>query len=206
MNKPSIIGRKFGRLVVLRKLHHLSKLKGRFYYLCACDCGKRKRVQGRCLISGNTLSCTCLAKEKASQRMKTHGMSKTRVHNIWIGMFVRCYKKTSRNFHNYGGRGITICKRWHKFERFYADMGEPPSKTHSIDRINGNKNYQPSNCRWATAKEQTNNLRRNVRLTYNGETLTASQWSERLGIGKSTLRKRINNYSYSHKDALEKST
>ncbi len=96
-----------------------------------------------------------------TKRQTKHGMTRTKVYCAWVGMKMRCYDKNSTNFKYWGGRGITVCKRWiNSFENFYKDMGDPPTKTHSVDRINNNGNYTPKNCRWATKKEQVKNRRK----------------------------------------------
>jgi hypothetical protein len=119
-----------------------------------------------------------------------HGKSYDRVHKIWDGMLQRCTNPKQKGFHRYGGRGITVCDRWRSFENFLADMGEPPQGT-SLDRINNDGNYEPSNCRWATAEEQANNRRNNRILTMDGRSLTVSQWSRLLKIGEGGIRHRL---------------
>lgn len=115
----------------------------------------------------------------------THGMSHTRVFKIWLGVLDRCRNDRQGN---YGKRGITVCAKWeNSFEAFYRDMGEPPSRQHSIDRINVDGNYEPSNCRWASRKEQANNTTRNTILTVNNESHTIAQWCERIGMKPTTL-------------------
>lgn len=119
-----------------------------------------------------------------------HGMSDTRVHNIWLGMVDRCRNDRSGN---YGKRGIRVCSRWERFENFLADMGEPPGPRYSIDRIDVNGHYDPSNCRWATRKEQARNTRRNTHLTLRGETKTLVEWCEALGLKPPTVCVRLAN-------------
>lgn len=116
-----------------------------------------------------------------------HGKSGTVEYRIWSGMRGRCQEKTGRAARNYRDRGIVVCPEWDSFEQFLKDMGPRPSPKHSIDRIDGNGPYAPWNCRWATPTEQLNNTRVNVRLTYQGRTLTLSQWARELGIDRRTL-------------------
>lgn len=190
------VGKRFGRLLVLKRdPDDIRRV------ICKCDCGAIKSTR-YCVIEQGTRSCGCLAAELASKRSKTHGLSKTRIYHCWSGIFRRCYKENDISYKNYGSRGIRVCKRWHKFENFYADMGNPPSLKHSIDRIDVNGNYEPSNCRWATQKEQGNNTRVNRRIKLNGTTLTLSQWSERLNIDRTTISKRIDKYKWSKTKAL----
>jgi DNA-binding CsgD family transcriptional regulator len=123
-----------------------------------------------------------------------HGMSNSPEFSCWHGMKSRCLNKNSKNYHRYGGRGITICERWlNSFENFYEDMGPKPSPNHSIDRKNNNGNYEPSNCRWATAKEQLDNREITVRTKLNGELLTVSEISDILKMNRHTVYNRIKN-------------
>ena len=124
------------------------------------------------------------------ERSKTHGMSRTRTYKIWFGMKKRCKDESSNRFASYGGRGIRVCERWEVFENFLADMGECPAGM-SIDRIDTNGNYEPSNCRWASAKEQARNRRYNKLLTANGETKPVAEWAEQLGIDQRVIHLRL---------------
>lgn len=116
-------------------------------------------------------------------------------------MKAACNNPNHHNYANYGGRGITMCERWKSFENFLADMGERPSRQHTIDRIDNNGNYEPGNCRWATPRQQLTNKRNNVRLTFNGETMTLMEWSERYNLLFETLRGRLKR-GWSVEDAL----
>lgn len=123
-----------------------------------------------------------------------HSINKrhTKTYSAWHSMRDRCELPNNPQYCNYGGRGIRVCERWRKFENFLADMGESPSLKHSIDRFpDNNGNYEPGNCRWATKKEQANNKRTNVFVTFNGETKTVSQWAEGLGWKTNTLIYRL---------------
>jgi hypothetical protein len=126
-------------------------------------------------------------------RKITHGKWGSKEWNSWDHMKRRCSNLNDQNYPNYGGRGITVCERWLKFENFYADMGDAPTKAHSLDRIDVNGNYEPTNCRWATNKEQQNNRTDNKILTIDGESKTVSQWAEFTGLPISTIWSRINN-------------
>ena len=185
--KPIAPGTRFGRLVVLKrssgKEHRL---------LCECDCGSKKTIVAASLRHGQTRSCGCLQKERAIESRRIHGhcgsvRKASRTYTTWRGMMQRCTNPTHNRWERYGGRGITVCERWLKFENFLADMGErPPGKT--IDRYpDTNGNYEPGNCRWATAGEQSNNRRSNRTITVGGVTRTMAQWARALGMKYQTL-------------------
>lgn len=158
---------------------------GHSHFLCRCVCGKEKSIMGGHLVTQRSTNCGC--KKPGKYR---HGKTKTRTHRIWQNMRGRCRNPNLPDFKHYGGRGITVCERWNVFENFLADMGECPPGL-SIDRIDVNGNYEPGNCRWATQKEQTNNQRKNVRLTLNGRTQTLQQWADELKLDASMIRWRL---------------
>lgn len=186
-------GERFGRLTVLKRVYVEQKgHRSHAYWLCKCDCGNETVVDGSNLRRGTTKSCGCYQKE-SMDRFCTHRKSNTRLYGIWRTMKTRCYNQSYDSFHRYGGRGITICDEWlNDFQSFYDwAMENGYSDDLTIDRIDNNGNYEPSNCRWATAKEQSNNTRRNVRIEFNGESHTMAEWSKILGIKYITLYKRI---------------
>lgn len=138
----------------------------------------------------NKFSALCREKQRAA--VTTHGMSQTTTWRIWRGMRRRCYDTNIQGYANYGGRGITVCDRWRdSFENFYADMGERPSKQHSLERRDNNGNYTPHNCYWATNIEQHNNTRRSVFLEFQGKKQTITQWARELNINVATLYNRV---------------
>jgi len=172
-------------------------------WLCQCECGTIRAVRRNSLVNGDSQSCGCLAFELSAQRGTTHGMSGSYAYACWQAMKARCYYKIHPHYANYGGRGIVVCQRWlDSFENFIQDMGMPPSEDHSIDRYpNHDGNYEADNCRWATPIEQQRNMRTNRLLTFAGKTQCVSAWAEESGIGKTTIKERLNR-GWSAEDAL----
>lgn len=125
-------------------------------------------------------------------RRITHGMSKTREYHIWFNMMDRCYNPANAAYANYGGRGITVCERWHMFENFYADICPRPVGRLTLDRKDNSLGYSKENCRWTTYKIQQRNRRDNRLYTINGETCSVSEWSERFGLRVNTVLMRLN--------------
>ena len=183
--QSNLEGQVFGRLTVVEDL---GNVEGYRAYRCTCSCGSETVVAAhRLLHEKGPRSCGCLQREAVTK----HGMEGTRVYKIWQGMKSRCYNRNHVSFKHYGGRGIAICERWlNDFAIFYADVGEPPSDRHTLDRRDANGNYEPGNCRWATWLEQVNNTRSNVLLTYDGETRTAAEWARITGLNAATIRQR----------------
>lgn len=168
-------GNRYGMLRVLKRdtrPRKPTKSKPKTYWMCKCDCGKIISVQAYNLRCGQTKSCGCYHKKRTSETSITHGMSrfsdgKIRPEfNAWIGIKTRCYNKNRPEYERYGGRGIIVCDRWlDSFDNFFEDMGARPSPKHSIDRIDVNGDYEPSNCRWTTDTIQARNQRISKRNT-----------------------------------------
>ena len=202
-----IIGMKFGRLTVV-KLHHVKQLKRRFYYyLCKCDCGNDYIVLKSALLNGSTRSCGCYNTEIRIQQCKKrakHNLTNTRLHRIWEKMHGRCFCPTSQDYTNYGGRGITICEEWkNDFKAFYDwAMANGYKDNLTIDRINVNGNYEPSNCRWVGAKVQQRNRRNNKLITFKGETHCLFEWAEIYNIPPKILSQRINRDKKTFEEAI----
>lgn len=195
--RHDLAGQRFGKLNVVR--FEGQNKHGSSLWRCLCDCGTEKAVSSNDLRTGNTTSCGChrdqaLAAGRAElvARQTTHGKSRTKEHRVWQNMIYRCHTKTSRQYADYGGRGIKVCARWRKsFSAFLEDMGPAPSPKHSLDRLDNDKGYGPGNCRWATPKEQQNNRRANRPLEYKGEKRNLCEWAERFGLDKATLHGRL---------------
>lgn len=182
MNTPVIsVGMKFSQWTVLAQAEKKSRHPR---WLCRCQCGRELIIYQCHLRSGNSKSCRKCHSD-------TKGMSKTPTWMSWSAMLERCTNKNHDAFHRYGGRGITVCDKWGRFAGFYEDMGLRPNGM-SIDRIDNNIGYCKENCRWATHKEQSNNMSTNRKVEYRGKEYTIKQLSEYLGMNYDTLWKRFN--------------
>lgn len=156
-DRMDLTGMRFGRLIAI-SFSHVDKHR-KVHWLCSCDCGGAKIVATNSLRAGKTTSCGCFQRES---HYRTHGFApknsqRRTEYRIWSLMRDRCRNPKNNRWDRYGGRGIAVCERWADFTTFFADMGERPSLKHSIDRIDNDGNYEPGNCRWATASQQVNN-------------------------------------------------
>jgi len=183
-------GKRFGRLVVAGFAGTTGKHS---HWWCRCDCGKITKPTTIKLRGGKTKSCGCHALDARRKAATRHGeatsRSRTSEYRSYHHMRRRCLNPKDAAFPDYGGRGITICDRWLNgedgrsgLECFLADMGRKPSATHSLDRIDSDGNYEPSNCRWGTKKEQARNRRSNRYVEVRGERLSVPDACERLGV------------------------
>lgn len=195
-NINDLSGRKFGRWTVIKFhsiINHYSKFE------CHCECGVIRIVFGNSLKSGKSKSCGCLQKEEACNLHSKHNMTNSLEYSSWENMKARCFNKKHKSYKRYGGRGITICKRWlgdKGFINFIKDMGLKPTPKHTIERINKNKNYTKSNCIWATYFIQNRNHSRNVYITHKGETRIMTDWVGYNEITYDTLRWRYKKHGY----------
>lgn len=177
-------GQRFGRLIAISPC----RIGRRAGWTCQCDCGQIKAIVSYRLQSGHTQSCGCKLLDGSIRR--THGMKGTRIYSIWKDMRKRCRNPATRAYHNYGGRGISVCSEWNKFENFLADMGLP-SEGATLDRIDVNGPYSQDNCRWASRMEQCRNMRKNRILEHDGNVHCVSAWADRIGISANTLHRRL---------------
>ena len=203
MKSIEAIGKKINKLTVIS----LRKHGRRVYAICKCDCGNTKEICLSNILSGKQKSCGCLVKHNLENGLchLQHGLSKHPLHNVWDKIKGRCYNKKDHAYKNYGARGIIMCNEWkNSFKCFYDwAVKNGYKKGLSIDRIDNDGNYCPENCRWATAKEQANNRRSNILVTYNHKTQSLLKWSEEKNIPYRTLRARIKVYNWDTKKALE---
>lgn len=198
-----LTGQRFGRLVVLERAENSKN--GQARWKCQCDCGNVKIIQGNHLRQGTTKSCGCLEKENLYKiaHQKTHGETKTRLYQIWSGIKQRCNNINSPDYYRYGGRGITICEEWLKYEPFRDwAVNNGYSENLSIDRIDNNKGYNPENCRWITMFEQAGNRRNNHIISYNGEEKTIAEFAREYNIPYATLRARLCVYNWDIEKSL----
>lgn len=193
-----LTGQIFDRLFVIgisRKVQ--SGKRERYYWKCQCQCGNEKEVRTDCLISGSVRSCGCLKLEQDNINLTAfhrHKLSNTRLWHIYYGILHRCYNCKDKRYKDYGGRGIEVCQEWRNSFDCFAEWAQKMRYADGlqIDRINNNGNYEPTNCRWVTAKEQSRNRRSNIIVSYKGEDMTLIEASEKSGLSYSALNARWN--------------
>lgn len=194
-------GGRFGRLTVLSRAG--SYKKGNIVWLCRCDCGNELPVLGQRLRVGKTRSCGCLNKELIKQRLTIHGKTGCRLFRIWAGIKTRCLNHNARMWPRYGGRGVSICAQWLEsfsaFEEWAISAGYADNL--SIDRIDNDGNYEPSNCRWATKKQQARNTSRNVRFDDGSLVIDAADASH---VKMATVRTRVRKQGMSLEEATRR--
>lgn len=211
MRFKDLTGKKFNRLTVIKRSKSTKRANGktRTNWLCLCDCGKHIIVESSNLVYGNSRSCGCLKHENIKEIGKkniTHGMTNTRIYRIWGKIKDRCLNKKCRDYPYYGGRGITIFTEWEKsFQSFYNWSIKNGYKDNlTIDRIDVNGNYEPSNCRWATWIQQENNKRTTIFVEYKGKKQSISDWCRELNLNYNTVKSRLLFRKWTPEKALTK--
>jgi len=192
-----MIGLRFGKLVVMSGPASKNHSK---YWLCVCDCGNTHSVKTKYLRNGDTKSCGCM-KSEANKLRTTHGRTHSTEYHRWASMIRRCSSEKDKQWKNYGGRGIKVCDRWTTFGNFYADMGNCPDGM-QLDRIDNDKGYEPSNCRWTDVDTQSRNRRNNHILISGGISKTIAEWSEYTGIKYRTILSRVRQLNWTVEQAL----
>lgn len=199
-NIKDMRGKRFGRLTVLE--YAGSRGSGQYaHWHCICDCGQEAAIKGQSLRAGDTRSCGCLNQEMRHSA-KVHGMHNIPEYHIWQAAKARCNNSNNAKFEHYGGRGIKMCREWQdNFAVFIADVGRRPEGKYTLERIDNDGNYEPSNCQWATYATQNRNNRRTRLLTFRGETHCLTDWAKIVGLNRDALNARIRS-GWSIKKAL----
>ena len=185
-----LTGQRYGRLKVIK---YVGVKRTHKAYLCKCDCGTEKIITSSDLRSGRVKSCGCYKQELITDENEIHGLRKHRLYSIWANMKSRCYNPNATHYKRYGGRGIQICDQWRNdFKAFYDwAMNNGYKDGLTIDRINVNGDYEPSNCRWATDNEQARNTSTNKIFTINNESKSLIEWCEIYNINYRTVQDRL---------------
>jgi len=200
MKKLDLTGQRFERLVVIGEAPHEVGKHAR--WRCKCDCGNVIELRCTSLTSGTTKSCGCYNADKGKKSLTKHGMYYHSSYQTWRRMMTRCYNPNSEDYPEYGGRGITVCERWHDVKNFIEDMGVRP-KAASIDRIENDKGYQPGNCRWSNPVEQANNTRKNVHVEVDGKRVTIAEAARTAGVKYKALHYLIHTKKMPSEAAIE---
>lgn len=193
--RVDLVGKTFGKLQVLEFVGRpKTGTSGDSLWRCRCVCGGESVAYGCNLKSGKSTTCGCGIAVGLLKSNTTHGKYYTPEHRAWTGLKTRCFNSNEKTWKYYGGRGITVCCRWlgeNGFSNFLEDMGERPSSKHSIERDDVNGNYEPTNCAWATRKEQMRNKRNTLRILHNGELIPLKTVCEQAGVNYYSARCRM---------------
>ena len=197
-----LTGKKFGRLTVIKRVEN--DKSGFSQWLCKCDCGNEKIVRATSLLKGEIVSCRCYQREAIAKSTIKHRMIHTPLYNIWLNMKNRCNNPNNKSYKHYGGRGIKVCDEWQNdYMSFYTwCMAHGYKKGLSLDRINNDGNYEPTNCRWVTQQVQLNNTRRCKMITMDGKTQSLSDWAREYNVPIERTRQRVVNRGWGLKEAL----
>ena len=187
----NLAGQKFGRWLVLSRYE--KKLGDNIYYLCRCECGTIKVVRASSLKDGSSKSCGCLKAETTAKQSLKHGYSHHPLYHVLSDMIYRCYNKNSSEYHRYGARGIKVCSQWLNNREAFVDwaLSNGYKRGLTIDRIDNNGNYEPSNCRFVTIRDNTNNRRNTVKTVLFGKEMSASDIARKYNLSQNTVRLRI---------------
>jgi hypothetical protein len=187
-----IIGKKFGKWIVTIRV--ANKYGTRTRYLCECECGTKREVEGSSLRTGSSKSCGCVSTERISKLRLTHGKTKTDIFVIWQGIKDRCYNEKGNHWNSHGKRGIKVYEEWihsfEKFELYIKTLGIRP-EGYTLDRINNDGDYEPHNLRWASPRTQANNTRSNRIIEFKSKRMTMAEWAREINISYKTLATRL---------------
>lgn len=195
-----LTGKRFGRLTILGPTEE--RRQGQIVWHYRCDCGAEGVRVGGGLKRSRVVSCGCATADATRAVHQTHGQTDSRLYRVWSNMCARCHTPSSSIWEYYGGRGVVVCERWRGkggFVQFYADMGQPPTAQHTLERINNDGNYTPENCKWVQGKRQPRNTRRTVRAP---DGTAVVDLAEAAGLPRSTVVQRIQKLGWSLEKAL----
>lgn len=199
-----ITQQKFGELTAIRFDHRDNRVNGgQHYWLFRCDCGNEVVLRKNSVISGNTKRCSCCSAKRSAKRNTIHGGVGTRLYREWAGIIQRCTNPNDTSWNRYGAKGISVCDEWRDFSSFRDwALSKGYNDNMTIDRINCLGNYEPSNCRWVTVREQANNKEKTIFITFDGERMALSYWADKLGISYHTLYDRLYRLGWSIEKAF----
>lgn len=181
-------GQRYGNLTVISRSENKGKA---IYWNCICDCGNKCIIRGSHMREGRTFSCQKCGRQRQSMATSKKYERNGNLYHVWVAMKQRCFNPRSQEYYNYGGRGITVCDEWFDYVNFYEWARGKYEPGLTIDRIDVNGNYEPSNCRFVPQSIQNVNRRNNRYVTYNGETKAASEMAKKYGFRPSVLYKRL---------------